>query len=339
MNCVRSVRASAARDRLLIVDNASRDGRLRSELADFARHDPAAELITREQNDLTRNSKVGGLYEAYRDAFSYALAGGFDYLHLIQGDMQLLWWDQDVVVKASQMFGQVLSCVNIVTCLQPLLKRHSDEFEHDRAGTPARAPSRLKWFGLTDTGLYDLQRWQQHAMQFAQSERLHGRAYLEQGFSVLCHPWPTVAPIPFPAVVRRGRQIGREVERRAPLLLEPPSSAAVGAIKSRPWTWLEEVCVPWGWQCLSPMWVTDLRGADYLAALRRHVLGCGMRDGRPRWVGIVVGDERPRRVQRRPSLLRLLLISPAEELRARLARGARQLRGRRRRRVANHFAR
>jgi hypothetical protein len=92
LNAVRSIRASAPNDEILVVDNASPDVELRIELSKIVAEDSRMRLLLRDSNDLT-NGKVGGLYDAYREAFALAIEEGFDYLHLLQSDMQVLWWD------------------------------------------------------------------------------------------------------------------------------------------------------------------------------------------------------------------------------------------------------
>jgi hypothetical protein len=35
----------------------------------------------------------------------------------VQGDMQILWWDHDVLTSADEIFSSNPHCVNIYTCL------------------------------------------------------------------------------------------------------------------------------------------------------------------------------------------------------------------------------
>ena len=92
-NAVKSVLLMAEDDDILVVDNASNLPELTRELRLIASKEPRVRLLLRDTNDITRNAKVGGLYDAYNEIVSYALSEGYDYLHLMQSDMQLLWWD------------------------------------------------------------------------------------------------------------------------------------------------------------------------------------------------------------------------------------------------------
>lgn len=258
MNAIRSVRTVAPDDPVLIIDNASPDARFRIALEKMATDDPLVEVILRPVNELV-NRKVGGLYEAYALAFEHAVTRGFDLLHLIQGDFQTMWWDGELVERTRELFAVHPDCVNIQMQFLSRDRALTDDLAETGGGL-----TRLKHYGLTDTGLYHLGRWMSLGMRFGPAEQGHARRYLDQGLQVLCHPWPTDVPIPWPPVIRNGRQRGREVATDKPFLLKPLPPTALAALKdakARPW--LEEVCVPWGWACATPMWVSGLDGIDY----------------------------------------------------------------------------
>jgi hypothetical protein len=315
LNAVRSVRTVAPGDDILIVDNASPDPALRSDLAAIVAEDPRMRLILRDSNDLV-NGKVGGLYDAYRDAFAVALREDYDYVHLVQSDMQVLWWDSDVMSRAADVYERNPRCVNIFTCLFSIDRR----FDEGLKGAGSGEPPVMDNFGLTDTGLYHLGRWKEFDMFWDNDELEHGNRYLAEGFSVICHPWPTDAQIPWPAVVRKGVQRGREITPMKPFLLKPLTPAQVDQLRAREWTWLEDVCVPWGWTCLTPMWTTHLN-ADYLANRRQSLSRLGLRKGFPGWEREGLDDKSWRATllsQHRPSLWALLVGVPLTEARSRI---------------------
>ncbi len=311
VNCVRSVRSVTPQDEILVVDNASPDPGLCDELRRIAADDPKMRVLLRDTNSLV-NGKVGGLYDAYRDAFTIALDEGFDFVHLVQGDLQMLWWDDDVIARATQIFAAAPLCVNIFTCALS-----SDwEFDGTLVESGVEGLTRIRDFGLLDMGLYDLNRWRQLGVAWDNDEREHGSRYLAQGFSVICHPWPTDAPIPWPAVVRRGVQRGREVRSVKSYLLKPLTMLDIEQVKSRNWTWLEEICVPWGWSCLTPMWTTHLN-PDYLAFRRQEARRAGLRTSLPHWERSGLDDDSLRTFlvsQRRPSLWKLFVVVPLREM-------------------------
>jgi hypothetical protein len=183
---------------------------------------------------------------------------------------------------------------------------------------------KLAWYGLTDTGLYHLGRWQARSMAFGQNEQGHGKHYLAERHEVICHPWPTDAPIPWPAVMRNGVRRGREVPVTKPYLLKPLSPRQVDRVKTtNGHVWLEDVCIPWGWVCATPMWVTSLDSIDYWVLRYRDARKNGLRHALPHWERRGVGPEDRRKIgwtyRYRPSLFRLAIGAPVREVVRRMA--------------------
>jgi hypothetical protein len=313
LNAVRSVRAAAPGDHLLIVDNASPDPGLREELWRIAEQDALVDVIFRDENDVKRNRKVGSLYAAYEAAFDHAMSRRFDYLHLIQGDFQVLWWDHDLVARSAEIFAGHSRCVNISMRANMRDMTLGDDLTGPTGLDGLRV---LRKYGLTDTGLYHLGRWQSWDMRFGSSEREHARRYLDEGLEVVCHPWPTDVPIPWPAVVRGGVQRGRQVATGKPFLIRPLSPAEVGRLKdAREGVWLEDLCIPWGWACVTPMWATDLDSIDYWVMRYRDARANGIRYLFPRLERRGIDRAGHRKLiswyQHRPSLFQLFVVCPA----------------------------
>jgi hypothetical protein len=298
INAVKSVLLMTGNDDIIVVDNASNLPRLTLELQSIADKESRVHLLLRETNDISRNSKVGGLYDAYNEVVSYALRQGYDYLHIMQNDMQMLWWDESIMRRAREIYTEYPQCVNISMLVLPFFTLTlGDNLEYIK---PKLAF--LRDYGLTDTGLYDLERWRRLDMRFLDSETGHAKKYLSQGLCVFRHPLPTVAPIPWPAVVRSGRVKGREVQSSQQFLLQPLNPSQISQVKeaTEP-VCLENVGIPWGWTCLTPYWATDLRRVDYWVYWYRAVRRRGLRAAWPRWErrGLATGTSL-RRVQRRP---------------------------------------
>ena len=141
-NAVNSVLSMAADDDVLVVDNASNLPTLTQQLQSTASREPRVRLLLRESNDTTRNKKVGGLYDAYNEVMEHALRHGYDYVHIMQHDMQLLWWDESIPQLASEIFAEYPECVNIQTQALP---RHVDLSRQPGARqAKARAPAALR---------------------------------------------------------------------------------------------------------------------------------------------------------------------------------------------------
>lgn len=305
-NATKSVLRMTVDDDILVVDNASNDPMVTSRLLEIAHTEPRVRLILRSTNDISKNSKVGGLYDAYNEVMSYALDQGYDYTHIMQHDMQMLWWDSTVTRRAQEIFTEYPTCVNIQTLIHYQLIRFSDDLEYLK-------PKLMLYtkYGLTDTGLYDMAKWRAQSMRFGDREQAHASEYLQKGFRVFCHPLPTVAPIPWPAVVRGGKILGREIQPRQEFLLRPLSTPEIARVmESADPVWFEDVGVPWGWSCLTPYWVSDLRSINYLVYLYRSIRRHGLRAAWPTWErrGLAVGTPL-RSVQRQPRLGMLAVIT------------------------------
>jgi hypothetical protein len=67
INAVKSVLMMTGNDDIIVVDNASNLPRLTLELQSIADKESRVHLLLRETNDISRNSKVGGLYDAYNE--------------------------------------------------------------------------------------------------------------------------------------------------------------------------------------------------------------------------------------------------------------------------------
>jgi hypothetical protein len=106
------------------------------------------------------------------------------------------------------------------------------------------------------------------------------------------------------------------VQPREKFLLRPLTDAEINQVKESTETvWLESVCVPWGWACLTPYWVTDLRttnSINYWVYRYRDIRSRGLGAAWPRWErrGLPVGASL-RGVERSPKFGRLgLVIQP-----------------------------
>jgi hypothetical protein len=306
LNAINSVRLMAVNDDILVVDNASNIPALAREMQSIAEREPRISLLLRETNNIERNSKVGGLYDAYREVVEYALDRGYDYLHIVQHDMQMVWWDETVIARAREIFAEYPECVNIATIAPPRHLALADAFEDVKPKLMV-----AKGYGLTDTGLYDLAKWRARGMRFGESETAHAKRYLKEGLRVFWHPLPTVAYVPWPAVIRSGRVIGREVQSRQQFLLRPLTAGEITRVKeSTECIWLEEVGIPWGWTCLTPYWTTDLRTILFWVYRYRDIRARGLRAAWPRWqrTGLPVGAS-IRGVQRVPRFGLLQVIA------------------------------
>src|ERR1700733_9028179 len=116
-NAISSALRMTTNDDILVVDNASNESSIIRRLQVLANAHPRVRLVLRTTNDLSRNSKVGGLYDAYNEVMAHALEQGYDYVHIMQHDMQMLWWDEAVTNCAVEIFTEYPECVNVQTLI------------------------------------------------------------------------------------------------------------------------------------------------------------------------------------------------------------------------------
>ncbi|MGH9082045.1 MAG: hypothetical protein ACRDY3_06655 [Acidimicrobiales bacterium] len=315
-----SFRAVCPESELLVIDNGSPQRSIGRELAERAVSDEHLEVVRRDAGRPV-HPKVGTLHDAYCYAFDVARRRGFDYVHLLQGDLQVMWWDEDARHMLAELFGRHPHCVNIhMLALSKDRWLMGDVVVDGASGDPV-----IPRYGMTDTGVFHLRRWDALDLRFWGSEEETSSRALARGLEVVASPWPTEVPVPWPAVVRRGRQVGREIRTEKPFLCRPLDERSVTAVKSspRPVAW-EDICVPWGWSCLSPMSATDLTRWYYLNYRLHDLRRNGWRRGAPRWV--TAGLDRRADLllaPRRPPLLSLLL-RPVPSLLAEIFRRVRR---------------
>ena len=304
LNTVRSFREVCPTSALLVIDNGSPQAGLRRALEERAAREPQTEARA-ARHERAGEREGGRAVRRLPAGLRLAAGEGFRYVHLLQGDMQCMWWDRDARAKLAELYHRHPACVNVHTRALSSDRTLMGDLVVDVLSGDATLPG----YGMTDTGMVDLRRWEEHGMRFLRSEEETAALAAAKGLEVVVSPWPTEVPVPWPAVVRSGRQVGREVQAGKPLLCRPLGHADVAAIKAAayPVAW-EEMCVPWGWSCLAPMSETDLSNWYYLNYRRRAVQRHGWRAGRPRWV--VRGLDRRRDLvtaPHRPSVMRLVL--------------------------------
>ena len=177
-----------AGDDILVVDNASNLPALTDELRSVAEREPRVRLLLRDTNDISRNGKVGGLYDAYNEVVSYALREGYDYLHIMQHDMQTaLVGRERYAVRQGDLRGVPGVREYLHVRAAALLLRLSGNLEYVKPNLAC-----LQDYGLTDTGLYDLERWRRLTCAFSTARPRTRRNTLTKGYAVFLHPTPAV---------------------------------------------------------------------------------------------------------------------------------------------------
>ena len=232
------------------------------------------------ENSEKSGSKTGSLYLAYNQALDYAERNGFDFVNLIQSDMQVFFWDDGFVSTATEIFtaktqksGQFVS--NIFTQIPQRGKR----FDYFSIWSPDPIPGYLSCPGESDVGIFKVQDFRKARGEFTASEKANSTLVTKAGGQVVLHPKPFLAPIPFPLAVRNGRvpRISTRFDQRRPPLLEVFSEVPEFDLSSenfRP-VFMEDIIRPRYGRTLTPYWPSSTEGTYWISIRLRWARGSG----------------------------------------------------------------
>ena len=225
-------------------------------------------------------SKTGSLYLAYNQALDYAERNGFDFVNLIQSDMQVFFWEDGFVSATAEIFatrprktGQFVS--NIFTQIPQRGKR----FDYFSIWSPDPIPGYLSCPGESDVGIFKVQDFRKTRGEFTASERANSTLVAKAGGQVVLHPKPFLAPIPFPITVRKGREprMSARFDHRQPPLLEVFGELPDFDLSSENFqpVFMEDIIRPRYGRTLSPYWPSSTEGTHWISIRLRLARGSG----------------------------------------------------------------
>ena len=232
------------------------------------------------ENSEKLGSKTGSLYLAYNQALDYAERNGFDFVNLIQSDMQVFFWDDGFVGTATEIFatrpqktGQFVS--NIFTQLPQRGKR----FDYFSIWSPIPIPGYLSCPGESDVGIFKIQDFRKRRGEFTATEKENSQLVANAGGHVVLHPKPFLAPIPFPFTVRNGKVSGmsNRFDQRQPPLLEVFGHVPDFDLSSenfRP-IFMEDIIRPRYGRTLTPYWPSSTEGTHWISIRLRWSRSAG----------------------------------------------------------------
>jgi hypothetical protein len=232
------------------------------------------------ENSEKSGSKTGSLYLAYNQALDYAERNGFDFVNLIQSDMQVFFWDDGFVSTATEIFtaqpqktGQFVS--NIFTQIPQRGKR----LDYFSIWSPDPIPGYLSCPGESDVGIFKVQDFRKRRGEFTATEKANSALVANAGGHVVLHPKPFLAPIPFPLTVRKGRMPGMstQFDHRQPPLLEVFGEVPDFDLSSenfRP-IFMEDIIRPRYGRGLTPYWPSSTEGTHWISIRLQWARGSG----------------------------------------------------------------
>jgi hypothetical protein len=253
---------------LLVVDDGSDEPR---------QHDVLAELESQgvdvQRANVPSEGLHGGLYVRMNEAISYAIERGYDYVNLVQDDMQWMWHEPTLIDTLDALFDSLPDAAQVGAAFAKAIMPNLEQRLLPAAGGRCYVDDS---YGMADTGIVRLELLRQHAFTFRSLEAATSAFWVERGYRLYHLRDPQLAWLPHPFLL--DRSVGESPNR---YYLEPLSVEAVGRLRSRPISALpfhEDYCCPWGWGALSPFGFSTYH--DYprmlLRSSRRRI---------PRWVG------------------------------------------------------
>ena len=180
----------------------------------------AGREISFEFQENAPNLRTGSLYQAYSKALDAAF-GKYRYVSFTQADMQMMWWDDRIIDRCDQILEETRNRYPHQFCFYsqiPVRGKRDDYYSIwpglEDGDTPVRP-------GLVDVGIYPLERFSPRVFDFVGTERDFSSKARAEGAVVALHPYPFLAPIPFPRTVRdlHVRSVdASEAQKEAPIL-------------------------------------------------------------------------------------------------------------------------
>ena len=219
-----------------------------------------------EPNSL--EGRTGSLYDSYNLAIDYA-RGRYDFVHFLQGDMQLMYWPKNQVVEIEKLFRDLdspeptfgrLFCLAIYAPARGFDPRFATTVvDGESVGPVWMSTSRA----MVDSSVLSMRLIEENGFKFFGDEDQVNQHLFTEGWRLGYLKKPVTAFVPWPAVVRKGRVRGQEVavtESRSQLLALRNDSVE-DALQSdeEGIVWAEDLVKPNGWSCFYPYWLTELR--------------------------------------------------------------------------------
>ena len=228
-------------------------------------------LISRP-NDPT-NLRVGGLYGAYNLAMQIS-AEKYEFVNIMQSDMQLMLWDRNVEAEIESMFSYSNDKSRRIVCISTAFPCRGKFLapQYDSMLVSERSlPFQYTNSGMADVGVWSSKEFARSDLAFLGTEGTMQSELSARGFILPVLSTPIVAFVPWPAVVRRGKIRGRQsnidlAERRLLVLRKEPPNEQGSAVP-----WMENSVFPNGWTTLFPYWPTAI---DQLKWLQRRADAC-----------------------------------------------------------------
>ena len=253
-NIVNSLKFFSVPGDIMIIDNGSDCENMLTLLAEYEKNDIAKVTSLGRNNS---DSKVGSLYDANNFSIEYALSNDYDLICFYQDDLQLVHYADGLsAIKSILDSDRSISMVVPLMHKKILHKNFESRFiRRDDLGT-----FESRDYGVADIGVMSVDFIRRSGFRFSDSETEHSQKWFKEGYKVHFLQEAYLIYVPWVAVRRNNKVIGKEFEISDDLYIKPLSSDDMlrlkGSVKSSP-IYTDDFCVPDGWTCLYPYWYTD----------------------------------------------------------------------------------
>lgn len=193
--CIRSTLKMCEGFEVLIIDDQSEDPKT-IEVLRSNRHLVRDVIVSTESKVGKRH---GNLYLNIQRACEYATQAGFDYLFMIQDDMQFV---RPLDEKVGREYEALFESGEKVLQVDPRFLRAGSGYE---TMTERRAYRHCERTSYADVGIVHLRRLNDLGWSFKEGEKENKEALAELGYERLFPFTPIMMHVPFPRVYRKGR--------------------------------------------------------------------------------------------------------------------------------------
>lgn len=221
-------------------------------------------LVQFEVRENNPAARTGSLYEANNMALDYARSK-YDFVSFVQADMQLMWWDSAIVSKSRALLASIGDQPEVSFYTQlPILGKHPSPYEQWRRDEDL---SVYRTHGHVDVCLLPIFGNYNSKFSFVGTEEELSIRRSAEGAILFLHPFPYLAPIPFPTTLRDHKRAPENNSNRTRIpLLKVRREFAIDfqAEESHPIS-MEQSVSPNGWSCLFPYWPSDTESGTWFS--------------------------------------------------------------------------
>ena len=222
------------------------------------------------------NGKTGSLYDAYNYALSFAKKNNYNYLNIVQNDMQLLFWNNNLIELIEELFEKNANTIQINSGF-PRKGSHPSFYKTSLNNIKKIYLGSIKKKknifysnnAIGDWGIIDLNRANEANLFFEKNETFMSDEYCKKGFIGLFCPVPYIGVLPWPTTARKNKIIGTPLNlSHSDLLLKNVTEDLFYDLVSfDKELWQEDWVKTFGWYALNPCCYTDFKIKEYFVSL------------------------------------------------------------------------